>query len=415
MVHTRPKPEEVFTPRASEVNTSMFVERPNLEKALSDALKGTLHIIIHGESGCGKSWLYKHLFQRENVETVIANMANASRFGSFDAELKNLVDRDQEPQKVAFQETKDAGVNVGIASGGLGRASQYEIPKMEPFEACLRLLRQKAGRRQACLVLDNFERILNKRAILEQVADAVILLDDARYAQYAVRMVVVGVPGDIQQYFARLKNVSTVANRLQEVPEVARLEEHQARDLIHRGFVTELRYRIEDEAGVVGHIEWITDGIPQQLHEYCLAIARRAETNEGRVNRAVVFGAERDWMKESLVSDYTAIEALMNARETRAQRRNQTIYALGQFTGHDFRHSDIEQIVRDEFPASTEGVQLNISQLLGELASADNPIIRRTPKGDAYRFVNPKYRMCIRAMLDVDTAGAIEKVDLVTL
>jgi DNA replicative helicase MCM subunit Mcm2 (Cdc46/Mcm family) len=51
------------------------------------ALRGNLHIIIHGESGTGKSWLYKKTFRDAGVQFLVANLANASRLGSIAAEL----------------------------------------------------------------------------------------------------------------------------------------------------------------------------------------------------------------------------------------------------------------------------------------------------------------------------------------
>ena len=47
-------PNEVFTPRNPQVNESMYVERPDLEKALRSGVNGSLHVLIHGESGSGK-------------------------------------------------------------------------------------------------------------------------------------------------------------------------------------------------------------------------------------------------------------------------------------------------------------------------------------------------------------------------
>jgi hypothetical protein len=52
---SRPKINEVFTPRRTEVNREIYVDRLGLEKSLIRALDGSLHAIIFGESGSGKS------------------------------------------------------------------------------------------------------------------------------------------------------------------------------------------------------------------------------------------------------------------------------------------------------------------------------------------------------------------------
>ena len=64
----RPKPDTVFTPRSAEVNEKMYVSRERQEEALKKAVGGSKNIIIHGESGCGKSWLYKKVFSEEKIE-----------------------------------------------------------------------------------------------------------------------------------------------------------------------------------------------------------------------------------------------------------------------------------------------------------------------------------------------------------
>lgn len=58
------QPADVFTPRSSVINKEMYVPRARHEAALVRAFQGTKNIIIFGESGCGKSWLYKKSFWR---------------------------------------------------------------------------------------------------------------------------------------------------------------------------------------------------------------------------------------------------------------------------------------------------------------------------------------------------------------
>jgi MoxR-like ATPase len=58
------KPEDVFTPRAATVNQSMYIDRPQLERSIETSLRVKFHLIIHGESGTGKTWLYKKVLAR---------------------------------------------------------------------------------------------------------------------------------------------------------------------------------------------------------------------------------------------------------------------------------------------------------------------------------------------------------------
>jgi hypothetical protein len=54
----KPKINQVFTPRKAIVNPAMYIPRPQLEKELKRAIEGSLHSILTGESGSGKSWLH---------------------------------------------------------------------------------------------------------------------------------------------------------------------------------------------------------------------------------------------------------------------------------------------------------------------------------------------------------------------
>jgi ABC-type Mn2+/Zn2+ transport system ATPase subunit len=65
----------------------MYVARPIHEKSLSRALKRNSHTLIFGESGNGKSWLYKKVLYSEDINYVVANCANASRIGSLTQEI----------------------------------------------------------------------------------------------------------------------------------------------------------------------------------------------------------------------------------------------------------------------------------------------------------------------------------------
>ena len=105
---------EVFTPRNPNVNSDMYVRRDALEKELRRALQGSLHVIIHGESGCGKSWLFKKVLEEENIFYLPANLANASRLGSITKELGNVVSRRQSASMTEFTDKKAAEGSVGV-------------------------------------------------------------------------------------------------------------------------------------------------------------------------------------------------------------------------------------------------------------------------------------------------------------
>lgn len=409
------RPQDVFTPRAHSVNPAMYISRPDLETALTNGLRGAKQIVVHGESGSGKSWLYKRVLSQLSYEWLVADLANASRFGSITKEFANQIDRLERARKVGYTETKEANLGIAGFGGGIAHSGNFELTAKEPFEQCLEYLRKSAGKRGAVIALDNFERIVDQPPLVKELADLISLTDNADYAAYEVKLVIVGVPGDLRTYFASVDQQSTIANRLVEVPEVARLPVGEVATFVARGLVEELGLLVDarDMDDISRHVAWVTDCIPQHLHEYCLELAFIAERSSDVLTREDLDRADAAWLRTSLVSSYTAVEMHMNSRTTAAGRRNQAIYAIGCCTKQDFRYDEIEAIVRGEFPESTEDRSLNIAAQLTPLSEGDAPLLTRTPKQDAYRLVSPKYRMCIRTMLRKDPSGSrVTKLDM---
>ncbi len=397
MLFSKLKPEEVFTPRSAEVNVGMYVARPELEKALRNALRGNLHMVLHGESGTGKSWLYKKTFTDLSTAYLVANLANASRLGTITSELKNLIDREGHATKVGYEEGKSAEASAGFAGGSISHTGDYELGQKEPFERALEYLRKKAGSNPAVLVFDNLEAAFTD-PMLKELADLLILCDDERYAKYKVKILIVGVPGGVKEYFYKTPHHSTVANRLYELPEVSRLHRDEAFELVRKGFREKLGYTVDSLPNLSRHVAWISDRIPQMVHEYCLELAFLCEESRA-VSEAAMGAADDAWLSKSQYHAYSVIEAHMNERDTKAGRRNQALYALSLCEGEQFKSSEIETLLRQEFPTSTHETALNPAQILAALAATDRPIVRRSPKGDAFTFADPRYRMVLRAML----------------
>jgi hypothetical protein len=375
---------------------------------LVSALKGKLHIVIQGESGTGKSWLYKKVLQDMKAHFVIVNMANASRFGTITAALKNAVDRNGEAVKTGYEEEKTAGVNVIVASAEVKHTGQYVVGQADPFEECLLHLRKKAGNNLAALVFDNLEAAFTDE-LLKELANLLILCDDEVYARYDVHILIVGATKDIKEYFYKTPHHMTVSNRLYELPEVARLSQSESVELLQRGLLDQLKYEIDDFDELCKHVAWITDRVPQMLHEYGLELSNLAEENSRAIDADLLKRTDQFWMFRNLTHPYDVIEHHMNERETRAGRRNQALYALSRVDREFFRPQEVEQLVRNAFPLSTRNTKLNIPQILAAFAKSIHPLIRRSPKGDAYTFVDPRYRVVLRLMLLLTAQEGVEK------
>lgn len=406
-------PGEVFTPRNPDVNEAMYIERPALERAFIRAVNGTQHVLIHGESGTGKSWLYKRALHQQGAAMVVANLANASRLGSISKEIESVVAELGKAVHVAYSETKAAEASAfGVAKGSLSHTDNYALPQQDTLERSFRLLRERAGDKTCCLVLDNLETVFQSKKLMSELGEIIVLLDDQRYARHRIKLVIVGVPSGVREYFTRAQNRATVTNRLVELPEVSALDFGQVDRLVRTGFVVELKYKCTEESmiQIVKQVQYVTSGIPQRVHELCLELAYLGEDSR-TISDTLLEPAAKAWLQTSLNSVYAAVESMMNERNTVAGRRNQVLFAIGKVQRDEFGYIEIEDLVRQEFPKSTAGRTLNISGLLSDLASRDDALIKRSPKGDRYLFVDPKYRMCLRVMLR-KVGDKVDKVEV---
>ncbi len=229
------EPDEVFTPRSANINPKIYVPRQNLERELKEAVSETRHIIIHGESGNGKSWLYKKVFTDLGLRVSIINLAIASSMGSLGAAFQDKVNKSTGKRAISKTDTKE-GV---LAPGGVGvkttSAKTYEITIGEPFEALLKEIKGKKGK-PTILVLDNFEQIVNDSKICKEISNIIILADDEDYSKYRVKVCIVGIPSDIKKYLSTQSNVAAIAGRVREISEVERMSEAEARALFKLGF-----------------------------------------------------------------------------------------------------------------------------------------------------------------------------------
>lgn len=401
MIFRRPKITEVFTPRRAEVNTSMYVERPKHEKALVRSVEGSLHTIISGESGNGKSWLYKKVALDRKWKIFPGNFGNASRLGSISAEIFNTIVPKGSREWIEHEETINAELAVVVAKGGATSQRRYSIKTAELVESAFEVGRREAGGNTAVLVLENLEAIFSSKELMTELGNIILLLDDARYAKYGIKLLIVGVPANIIEYYQKIENLEPIGNRIEEIVHVQSLSTKQVKALLIKGFCDLLKIKISSEIILEWseHIHIVTLGIAQRVHEYCERLAYLIEDNNWEIPDNSLERADFEFLKTSLYQSYSVVDKCMNDRETKTGRRNQVLYSLGFIENTSFDSTDVEKKVREIFPNSTNKVTLGISQILTDLTKSDMPLLCKTSKGNSYRFKDPKYLMCLRLML----------------
>ncbi len=405
-------PSDVFTPRATDINSDMYISRENLEISLSSKIQTEhKHLIIHGDSGCGKTWTYKRVLGQLNATYVVINLANASRLKSIQTAIQQSL-QGGNFVKTTYTETKSATGGIPlVASGHLSHTATYQKFSDDPLIDALENIRNNAGDGLGVIVLDNLERIFDSADLMRELADIITLIDDNNYSTYQVKIIIVGTPHDVRRYFSKTPTTATVSNRLSSLEEVYRLNQEQTKDFFFRGLVEQLNLISESNPNldlIINHATWVTEGIPQRMHEYGLILSNERLRNPEKSWEESLKTADKEWIAEHLEKCYSIIEDSMNKNSTKIQRRNQVIYSAGNMSSRDFKTRDIDDFLRKNFPSSTCEVVLNTPQTLSEL---EGSLLRRTPKGDAFTFLDPAFKLCIRAML-IKQGETINKIEI---
>ena len=413
----RLEPKQVFTPRSADVNAQMYVSRPELEKRFKRAVDGTHHIIVFGDSGSGKTWLYKKYFAENKINYKIVDLSIAITRPLDEAFRAALPREDWEV--VSKSENSTLGTNFGIVAPSEGRTTEFRASPTDPFVQLLGALKAKSEQ-SSFIVFDNFEQVSRDGKVVKELASLILRLDNSEFAKFGVRFLFVGVVADMKELIARFDQAGTVGNRLTEVPEVKPLTENEANELMDRGFVNKLKLKVTDRADVYNRVRFVTCRNAQQLHELCYYISCEARDAKSEVTPQLAEVAEKEWIGASLSLHVAQIEARMNKRDTKIQRRNQVLYCIGASDEDSYRASTIEDMVRKLFPGKAQVKALGVDQILAGLAAGDNPLLIRNPNDSNYRLAHPKLRLAMRVRLEYfaeqpKPKGAERKLDLLEL
>ncbi|MDT3305964.1 AAA family ATPase [Shewanella vaxholmensis] len=393
---------DVFTPRRGEVNPDMYVHRPKLEKQLLRSFNRFCHTLVYGESGNGKSWLFKKVLEENKIPYVIANGGNSSRLKSITAELYSCLIAPGTIKKLGFTEEKTAELNAVVAKGTLKHNGQYEISQEEPLLTAFRVLGESAKGKRSIIVIDNLEFIFSSKDLMEELANILILLDDQRYAQYEVNFLLVGTPLNVMKYFRETKNIESVSNRLDEVSKISSLDSDQTMELIRRGF-KQLSVEIEGRElmYLASHIWSVTLGIAQRVQEFCEFLAYEVEDNSWVYDKELIKQASYNWLLNGLQHSYQAIESHFNSKGTTVARKNQVIYCLSQLKIHQFDTNQIDAAIRKNFPDTIPKTNMGIYRILIELTKGPTPLLCSNSAINKFSVVDPKYIMCARVILQI--------------
>lgn len=398
------KPNEVFDPRG-EYNPEMYVTRAEYEQDFGFALQSNLCVLVHGQSGTGKTWLTRRMLEKEKIFYKVVNLASAANFDSIYKCFLHIMIHDKWRIRNSLTETKAAGINIPIAQGSLEATATYDN-ELDYFREFLKYMEYRADDKQKkrYIVFENMEAILDNEKLVRQLANIITLVDDEEIAKYKTKYIIIGATKDIHQYFREVRNVNTIENRLFELDDVGTLSTLQARALIIRGF-SKLQIPFQEDVRNICISEYIrvTGGIPQRIHELCLIFSQmvRSRDQSGYVGIDQVNDGIKKWIRTSLNKNYAYISRLLQREDGEEALKNKVLYCVAQLDTLYFTNEDIDKILKEEFPNYMKKMDVTSIKALDEFCKCNPPLLSKADDvfGE-YSFVDFKCALCLRAILE---------------
>lgn len=394
---------EVFNPRG-KYNSDMYISRPRYEKGFESALLNDMCILVHGQSGTGKTWLTRNVLENEDYFYKCINLAMASNYKSISECFKNVMLRDNWEIRTKYTEIKNASINVPtIANGGLSHSDEYSTT-VDYFMEFLKYMRNKGRNREKnkrYIVFENFESIIGDEELIKELTNLITMIDDEEVIKHNTKFIIIGATKDIHKYFLNLPNINTIENRIFELPEVSTLSTLQCFELIERGFrkldiyfeTSELVEKYKNE------ITRATGGIPQRLHELCLETSVLCKENQWSAREEFIEIAKKNWITTSLNKNYVSMTKILKYDASANSRRNQVLYCVAQKDNITFKSSEIDEDIKNEFAESTKEINIVSTKQLNELCRTTPPLLEKIENTNEYSFVDFKYALCLRAIL----------------
>lgn len=341
------EPDQIFDPRG-EYNPDMYIPRPKYEDDLDYAFNSNMCILVHGQSGTGKTWLTRRVMDNKGIFYKVINLATASCSRSIYSCFQQIMARENWKIRTNYTEKKSASIGIpGTAQGLLEANVSYNI-SIDYYLEFLKFMsyraKDKDKDKKRYIVFENFEAILDDKQLIKELTNLITLVDDDEVIKYKTKFIIIGATKDIHQFFKDTPNINTIENRIFELPEVSTLTLQQSHELINRGFKKlKINFRNDDlKTECLQNFTRVTGGIPQRVQELCLMFAQICYKNHNDiVNTEWIDESISRWIKTSLNKNYVFVSRLLKYESRSESFRNQVLYCLAQKDKLFFTSSEI--------------------------------------------------------------------------
>ena len=396
----------VFTPRNHQVNDEIYAPREKLERSLFDNITGSRHCILFGESGNGKSWLYKKVFADHGIHFRTVNCAHVKANGSLRKTLQLRILPDGTRTKKSVSNTETGGIDVVLAKGEMSQTTDFELTTTDmTLRAFEHLARTNKSKYNPVIVIENVERILDDTDYMDELANLILLIDDEVFGPLNVRFLIVGIPDDIISLFHSSEIRGGIKNRTVQLAKVQSFNRSDTEGIIIRGFIRLLEVQLlSEQIGMITDwVQYISLGIAQHVHEVCLALARAIRDNKWSFSDQLLDDVQTAWFTDGYADAYTAVTSSLNKNSTKIGRRNQVLFAISSIDNISFSAKQVEDRVLRYFSKSCDGKKITVIGELSRLTTGSTPILSKREETKTYRVLNPRYLMLLRSLLHYDS------------
>lgn len=400
------KPEEVFTPRAAEVNNLMYINRPVLEAELLTAIRTNYHVVVYGDSGCGKSWLYKHTFKDNNIFYDVIDFSGAKTADDVDLIILECLSGYEEYYETDKEEERKTSFNPQNMGAERVERTKFSKAPVSATALLMEAIRNAAKRKRAVLVLENIEHILDNEEVLNQVQRMVLDLDNKDLSKFKVTLCIVGVPAEVRELLTAGNKYQTIANRVVEIPEVNRLSIEGVKLFARRGFEQELDFTVESADFCYSQIAYMSDRVPQFVHDICLHSALIGE-DVLTISPDIIEAASSKWLATNARQNHEFICDCLEGSGQMTTPTARVMYAISKCEKRYFTSEDIDKVQTDIFNKKLDGKKPRSKRILTKLSIGEKRLLKCNENGHVFNLVSPKLRPVLRSCLKLSKDGCV--------